>query len=53
MSRDSPLSGDTTQLSVPPEAERPPLSKDVFVSYASQDAAERAIRQSAKSPSAD
>jgi adenylate cyclase len=33
------MSGDTTQLSVPPEAERPPLSKDVFVSYASQDAA--------------
>jgi len=33
------MSGDTTQLSVPPEADRPPLSKDVFVSYASQDVA--------------
>jgi TolB-like protein len=33
------MSGDTTQWSVPPEADRPPLSKDVFVSYASQDAA--------------
>jgi TolB-like protein len=39
MSVDSPLSGDATQSNVPLEAGRPPLSKDVFVSYASQDAA--------------
>jgi TolB-like protein/tetratricopeptide (TPR) repeat protein len=38
MSGDSP-SGDATQSSGPLEAHRPPLSKDVFVSYASQDAA--------------
>ncbi|MHB8476761.1 MAG: TIR domain-containing protein [Steroidobacteraceae bacterium] len=39
MSGDSPIAGDTTQSSGPLEAERPPLPKDVFVSYASQDAA--------------
>src|ERR1035438_9299174 len=39
MSVDSRLSGDATQSNVPLEAGRPPLSKDVFVSYASQDAA--------------
>src|ERR1700688_1080042 len=39
MSGDSPLSGDATKSSGPPEAERPPLSRDVFISYASQDAA--------------
>jgi TolB-like protein/Flp pilus assembly protein TadD len=38
MSGDSPV-GVATQSSGPPEAERPPLSKDVFISYASQDAA--------------
>jgi TolB-like protein/tetratricopeptide (TPR) repeat protein len=39
MSGDSPLSGDATQTSGPLEAAHPALSKDVFVSYASQDAA--------------
>src|SRR5580692_1313244 len=38
MSGDSLGTSDATQSS-PLEAERPPLSKDVFVSYASQDAA--------------
>jgi TolB-like protein len=37
MSGDSPESGDATQSSGP--RDRPPLSKDVFISYASQDAA--------------
>jgi hypothetical protein len=39
MSRDSPIAGEATQSSAPLEVDRPPLSKDVFVSYASQDAA--------------
>ena len=39
MSGDSLGIGDATPSSVPLEAGRPPLSKDVFVSYASQDAA--------------
>jgi hypothetical protein len=39
MSGDSLCIGDATPSSVPLEAERPALSKDVFVSYASQDAA--------------
>src|ERR1700722_11853857 len=38
MSGDSPISGDA-QSSGPYDGDRPPLSKDVFVSYASQDAA--------------
>jgi TolB-like protein len=37
MSGDSLVMGDATQSSSP--ADRPPLSKDVFISYASQDAA--------------
>src|ERR1700722_2119367 len=39
VSGDSLGIGDATPSSVPLEAGRPPLSKDVFVSYASQDAA--------------
>jgi TIR domain len=39
MSEDSPLSGDARLSSGPLESDRPPLSKDVFISYASQDAA--------------
>jgi TolB-like protein/tetratricopeptide (TPR) repeat protein len=39
MSGDSLAFGDATQSSGALEADRPPLSKDVFVSYASQDAA--------------
>src|SRR5579863_4240119 len=38
MSGNSPLSGDAT-IPSPLEADRPPLSKEVFISYASQDAA--------------
>ena len=39
MSGDSPIVGDARQSSVPLAADHPPLSKDVFISYASQDAA--------------
>jgi TolB-like protein len=39
MSGDSPELGDATPSSVPLEADHPPLSKDVFISYASHDAA--------------
>jgi TolB-like protein/Flp pilus assembly protein TadD len=38
MSGGSPVAGDATQSNGPREGEHPPLSKDVFVSYASQDA---------------
>src|ERR1700680_2891197 len=39
MSGDSLGISDATQSSGPPEADHPPLSRDVFISYASQDAA--------------
>src|ERR1700675_1805471 len=39
MSGDSSDTGDATQSNGPVEADRPPLSKKVFISYASQDAA--------------
>jgi TolB-like protein/Tfp pilus assembly protein PilF len=39
MSGDSPLTGDALPSSGPLDAYRPPLSRDVFVSYASQDLA--------------
>jgi adenylate cyclase len=39
MSGDSPVTGDAMQSSGPIPVDRPPLLKDVFVSYASQDAA--------------
>jgi hypothetical protein len=39
MSGDSPELGDATQSSGPIQEDHPPLSKDVFISYASQDAA--------------
>jgi hypothetical protein len=39
MSGDSLGTGDVTQSSSPLAVDHPPLSKDVFISYASQDAA--------------
>jgi hypothetical protein len=39
MSGDSPKSGETTQSNISLEAVAPRLSRDVFISYASQDAA--------------
>src|ERR1700675_3603414 len=39
MSGDSPIPGDATQSSVPLGVDHPPLPRDVFISYASQDAA--------------
>src|ERR1700676_728025 len=39
MSGDSLGIGDATQSNVPLTADHPPLSRDVFISYASQDAA--------------
>src|ERR1700680_1674259 len=39
MSGDSSDTGDATQSNGPVEPDRPPLSKKVFISYASQDAA--------------
>src|SRR6202790_1652038 len=39
MSGDSPIPGDATQSNVPLGVDHPPLPRDVFISYASQDAA--------------
>jgi TolB-like protein/Flp pilus assembly protein TadD len=39
MSGDSPKFGETTQSNISPEAVNPPLGRNVFISYASQDSA--------------